>query len=136
MDLAIARRAHCQTIEAELKEDVTMAQTIIPALSDWYVAIFIEGGKFNDEKRNDYFSLEPIIAWEIEREGETDADASHLVTPITFNGNMNAVGHVWGVKRPDNKFEVDGGTCDSETEALAVCNDVCRRRTSLKRQRT
>jgi hypothetical protein len=88
---------------------------IVPATPGWFVAIYVEGGKDYEE----YLRLEPIIAWETQREERTVSDSrmghlgdhclNHDVMPLTIDGNMNWR-NSWAIKRPDGSYyTVDGG---------------------------
>jgi hypothetical protein len=107
-------------------------QTIVPALPGWYVALFMEAVTLpSGESRDACFSLEPIIAWEIERHvfpyhpvaGRPAGEhgVSHDVNPITVNGNMlTGTANEWAIKRPDGTFEIPGDcSCVDETSMIA-----------------
>jgi hypothetical protein len=95
-----------------MTETETKTSTIIPAGPGWYVAALIEGESCEYESQ---LSLNPIIAWEIQRtEGpyhpsvgrpRSERCIDHHVLPLTTNGNMEHIGNLWAIKRPDGKFE-------------------------------
>jgi hypothetical protein len=102
-----------------------ITRTIIAALPGWYVAALIEGGEHEGE--DDSLSLDPIIAWEIERREQPchpmagnpgEPYVAHHVTPITTEGNRNYY-KKWAIKTPDGKYDIPGETV-VDTEAAAI----------------
>jgi hypothetical protein len=86
---------------------------IVPATPGWFVAIYVSGGKDYEE----YLMLEPIIAWEIEREvgpyqpsmGRPGEQwLSRNVMPITVERNLERQGNPWAIKRPDGTYTIPG----------------------------
>ena len=101
-------------------------RSTVPAAPGWFVAMLIEAGSEGGES---FFSLKPIVAWEIERcSGPLHPSAGgrpgehyveHSVEPITIDGNMNHYRNQWAIKRPDGQFEIPGD-CTLENEADAI----------------
>jgi hypothetical protein len=102
---------------------ITITHTVIPALPDWNVLIYIGG-------EESCFVTEPVIAWEIERcESKGDRKYDDTITyetwPITIQGSMHDHSNQRAVKRPDGTVQIIGeGRYDGEAEALAVCRDI------------
>jgi hypothetical protein len=118
--------------------DKVEQHTVIPALPGWYVALYIEGGEVNGKRWDDYLSLDPIVAWEIERHDHSkgpdwDRCVSHYFNPLTVDGNMDGAGNLWAIKTPDGKFTIPmDQTVGSEDELIAVFREKLLRMAAKK----
>ena len=107
---------------------------IVPATPGWFVAMYVEGGKDYEE----YLRLEPIIAWEIQRQEKAVSDPRmgrpgdyflyHEVMPLTIDGNMNYWGNPWAIKRPDGSYYTADGNFTIEAELIAELREQVRPR--------
>jgi hypothetical protein len=103
--------------------------TIIPAAPGWYVATLVEG-KPGAKGWPDGLSLEPIIAWDVQREdgrhGEHD-DLRRLwygAVPITPNtNNVHHFGNPWVIKAPDGSYVMPDG-CRWEVSEAEVIQEL------------
>lgn len=87
----------------------------VPAAPGWYIATLIEGGSHNGKTWDACLSLDPIIAWEIERHSRPyhhsagrpgELCITHSVSPITTDGAPGNLSNMWAIKRPDGQFDV------------------------------
>ena len=120
-----------------MSDNETKERTVLVAPPGWFIAWFLEGGEFEGRECDPALSLEPIIAWEIER---TESDrrgllkrsfdgklVQHFVTPITIDGNVNESSNLWAVKSPDGRFDIPvHGIYENEAEALRAMIDLRR----------
>ena len=112
-----------------MQDKIITTLTTIPAMPGWYVAYVVEG---KADKCERHFALDPIIAWEIEREELIDPQVKyelgetrvrHSVGPLTRYGSPNYFRNSFMIKTPDGRFEDPGDvTYSTEAEALAAIN--------------
>lgn len=105
--------------------------TIVPAQPGWSLAIYVEGGKEPDGKEYAAgFTLEQIIAWEIERKSGPfhpsagrpgEKCVSRYVTPITVDStDVETLSNQWAIRRPDGVYIAPGDrVLGTEAEAVA-----------------
>jgi hypothetical protein len=109
-----------------MTENVEITRTVIPALPQWYVAVYFA--------ESHSFGLDPIVAWEIERERRPyhhsvgrpgECWINHQAMPITLDGSWNeGRWNIWAVKTPDGKFDFVGDrTFEREAEALEFAKE-------------
>jgi hypothetical protein len=98
----------------------SISRTTIAALPGWYIAMFIRGDpQGTPEPWDDYLSLVPIVAWEIERsESRYDRHVRHFVIPITTEGNMNRSANLWAIKTPDGQYQTVDACFRTEADAI------------------
>jgi hypothetical protein len=99
-------------------------RTVIVAVPGWHLAILVE-----PEPEKSFLGaivLEPMIAWEIEREEmqyrdpPNDVFAIHRVLPLTASGSTDDQGNKWALKAPDGTFDIPyDATFSSEQDLLA-----------------
>jgi hypothetical protein len=102
----------------------TTDRTIIKADPGWYLVQFDPGYFIDGKQEPACIMLEPIIAWQIEREEEEHPSGALLtngrsfvsVTPITTEGAVEDRVRPWAFKRPDGKYDIQGN-CEFDTEA-------------------
>jgi hypothetical protein len=106
-----------------MNDDNNAPVTFVPALPDWYVAIFWPAGSEGDATWGPSFDLEPIIAWAIEparRSAERRLyTRMHYAEPIIAEGSMRIGPDIWAFKRPNGTFAFpDDRSFDTEDAAL------------------
>lgn len=73
---------------------------------------------------DDYFVLDHIVAWEIEREELVDEGGfiKRCSIPITLDDPPSITKNKWGIKAPDGRYVfMYEHTCEDEVSALACC---------------
>jgi hypothetical protein len=90
--------------------------TTLTAQPGWHVAILVRADGCDE------IDIEPIIAWEIERDDE-EGTVIHSTIPITLEGDLSDVGNVWGIKTPDGKFWTGDRMVDDEPAVIKALQE-------------